>query len=152
MKNSNSKEIKLISHRGNVNGKNPNKENSPSYIDAAIKQGYDVEVDVWVEQNLIFLGHDVGCYGVDLDWLMERASNLWLHLKNPEAVIYFMTSKFNYFIHDKDMATLTSKGHVWVYPGFQPIPGSIAVLPEIYGESVDTNIGICSDYIEMYSI
>ena len=37
----------LISHRGNVNGKNPDRENSPLYIKAALTLGYDVEVDVW---------------------------------------------------------------------------------------------------------
>ena len=37
----------LISHRGNIDGRIPEKENHPNYIDAAIKAGYDVEVDLW---------------------------------------------------------------------------------------------------------
>lgn len=142
--------MKLISHRGNLKGKNPNRENSPSYIDEAIDLGYEVEIDVWVEQNLIFLGHDAGNYYVDLEWLEVRKSNLWLHAKNKEALIFFMQTDFNFFFHDSDLATITSKGYVWVFPGQQPIPGSIAVLPEIYQDEVHSNIGICSDFIELY--
>ena len=37
----------LISHRGNINGKFKSWENEPTYIDKAISEGYDVEVDVW---------------------------------------------------------------------------------------------------------
>ena len=114
--------MKLISHRGNLKGKNPNRENSPSYIDEAIALGYEVEIDVWVEQNLIFLGHDAGNYYVDLEWLEVRKSKLWLHAKNKEALIFFMQTDFNFFFHDSDLATITSKGYVWVFPGQQPIP------------------------------
>ena len=39
--------MKLISHRGNINGKQLDLENDPKYIENAIKQGYDVEVDIW---------------------------------------------------------------------------------------------------------
>ena len=46
----------LISHRGNINGRIPDLENSPDYIDAAIKLGYDVEVDVWFYNDSFFLG------------------------------------------------------------------------------------------------
>ena len=37
----------LISHRGNLNGPNEDRENSPYYIMEAIDDGYDVEVDLW---------------------------------------------------------------------------------------------------------
>ena len=36
----------LISHRGNTNGKNINRENTKSYIDEAIAKGFDVEIDI----------------------------------------------------------------------------------------------------------
>ena len=35
--------MKIISHRGNVRGPIPEKENRPSYIDCALGNGYDVE-------------------------------------------------------------------------------------------------------------
>ena len=33
----------LISHRGNLNGKKVDEENSPKYIEKALKEGFDVE-------------------------------------------------------------------------------------------------------------
>jgi len=36
----------LISHRGNINGQNLEKENSPDYVLEALSKNYDVEVDV----------------------------------------------------------------------------------------------------------
>ena len=38
--------MKIISHRGNIRGPVPGRENAPSYIDCAIGNGYDVEIDV----------------------------------------------------------------------------------------------------------
>ena len=40
--------MRLISHRGNVDGKYPQYENLPEYVDKAIDLGYDCEVDLWV--------------------------------------------------------------------------------------------------------
>ena len=37
-------DVTLISHRGNLDGLNPERENSPDYIDEAISKGYDVEM------------------------------------------------------------------------------------------------------------
>ena len=41
----------LISHRGNLNGPDPSKENKPSYITNAIRTGFQVEVDFWFIDN-----------------------------------------------------------------------------------------------------
>ena len=41
----------LLAHRGNINGKQPDRENSPSYILEAIDAGYSVEVDVWLSEG-----------------------------------------------------------------------------------------------------
>ena len=38
----------LISHRGNTSGINKELENSPKYIEGAIHNGYEVEVDTWM--------------------------------------------------------------------------------------------------------
>ena len=38
----------LVSHRGNIQGKQPDRENSPGYIIEAVKSGYYCEVDIWV--------------------------------------------------------------------------------------------------------
>ena len=89
----------LISHRGNINGKLESYENEPNYIDLAITKGFDVEIDVWVKDGIIFLGHDKPQYGVDFRWFKDRISKLWIHCKNVESVIFFKQSHydFNFF-------------------------------------------------------
>ena len=143
--------MKLISHRGNINGCNPKLENTPDYIRDAIHLGYDVEVDVWYSNNTFWLGHDNPEYQIGLYFLLENADKLWCHAKNIEAIVEMKKEKtINCFWHQKDDITLTSKGHIWAYPGKQPIKNSIAVMPEIYNDDLDKCIGICSDYISNY--
>ena len=59
---------------------------------------------------------------------------------------------YNYFWHQEDTVTLTSRGHIWVYPGKQPIKNSIAVMPELFNDDTQYCLGICSDYIEKYKL
>ena len=144
--------MKLIAHRGNTTGKFESYENEPNYIDKAIKEGYDVEVDVWYKDNILFLGHDKPDYGVDFRWFRDRGTRLWIHCKNVEALILFKGCGYdlNYFWHENDTITLTSKNYIWAYPGKQPIMHSIAVMPELYGDDVKSCLGVCSDKIKDY--
>ena len=61
----------LISHRGNLNGKS-DRENSPDYIDEALDQDFDVEVDVWYVSGKWYLGHDEPTYEIELDYLKDN--------------------------------------------------------------------------------
>jgi hypothetical protein len=142
----------IISHRGNINGRFESYENEPNYIDKAISDGYDVEIDVWFSNDNLFLGHDNPQYGVNFEWLADRITKLWIHCKNVEAINYFQECRldFNYFWHETDTVTLTSKRYVWAYPGKQPIRNSIAVMPEINDDDVSFCIGVCTDYPEKY--
>ena len=141
----------LISHRGNIDGKNPHLENNPDYIDNAISMGYDVEIDLWVESGRFWLGHDVPQYEISLNWLINRIDKLWVHCKNIQALeLMDDTVQLHYFWHENDTVTLTSQGTIWAYPGKQPIKNSIAVMPELCGDNISYCLGICSDYIEKY--
>jgi hypothetical protein len=141
----------LISHRGNINGRFESYENEPNYIDLAISKGFDVEIDIHMIEGNLYLGHDDPQYGITQNWLNQRIDELWLHCKNIEAVEWFsFISGFNYFWHQEDILTLTSKGYIWAYPGKQPIKKSIAVMPELYNDNLNYCTGICSDYIQNY--
>ena len=142
----------LISHRGNTNGQFESYENEPNYIDSAIKKGYDVEIDVWFKDNMLWLGHDKPDYGINFSFIKDRIDKLWVHCKNVESVVYFKECGYpvNYFWHEKDTLTLTSHNHIWVYPGKQPIINSIAVMPELKNDDVSKCLGICSDFIENF--
>jgi len=145
----------LISHRGNIDGKIPEKENHPDYIWAAIQAGYEVEIDVWFKDGKFMLGHDEPQYEFPFELMQNHYSKLWLHCKNLEALEMFLKldatgSKLNYFWHESDKVTLTSKNIMWAYPGTQPLKGSIAVLPEWKEDDISQCAGICSDYIIKY--
>ena len=43
----------LISHRGNIDGPNEVRENSPYYIMEALEAGYDVEIDLWSRNGIL---------------------------------------------------------------------------------------------------
>ena len=47
--------MKLIAHRGNIDGPNVNEENKPEYILQAIEKGYFVEIDLWYKDNTCLL-------------------------------------------------------------------------------------------------
>jgi len=144
----------LISHRGNLNGPQPELENSPRYIQAALDAGYSVEVDLWVIDDIPYLGHDKSQYPVYMEWLKERQTKLWIHCKNRAALEFCLDNKLHCFYHDKDDYTMTNCGYVWAFPG-QPKAGpfTIMVLPEWYNSPSEIKeldcFGICSDYVEL---
>lgn len=154
--------MKLISHRGNITGPNPLKENSLDYIDAALNLGYNVEIDIryFEEEQKLYLGHDEGQYEVSTLWLVHRKDELWIHCKNLSSLKFFSDSPvdFNYFWHQTDDFTLTSKEYIWTYPGKPHTYKSVIVMPENSFNINDSEnlieydcYGICSDYIERFN-
>lgn len=142
----------FISHRGNINGKNDELENNPLYIEDAINSGYDVEIDVWKIDDKLYLGHDEPSYEIHLDWLLENKNKFWVHCKNIECLIYLTSNEIdlNYFCHDQDIATLTSKGYIWGKENKNLIQNSIAMIPYFYDINYYNCIGVCSDQIKNF--
>lgn len=142
--------MKLISHRGNIDGKNPKEENSILYIQNALKLGYDVEIDVWNVNKEWYLGHDEPQYKVKYDFL--TLEGLWLHAKNGDALYHLLQDRYcNVFYHTDEDWVLTSKKYIWTYPNQLLYPNSICVLPELgYNGDLKNCKGICSDFISKY--
>lgn len=137
--------MKFISHRGNLTGRIPERENDPVYITEALLKGFDVEIDVWRIDGQFFLGHDSPQYPVNFRFLQNV--NLWCHAKNKLALeIMSSYDDIHYFWHQEDDYTITSKGKIWVYPGKEPI-GGIIVLREDEKTPINCS-GVCSDKIE----
>lgn len=143
----------LISHRGNLTGKSSD-ENNPKKIIDVINLGFDVEIDLRYNKDKYYLGHDFPEHEISKKWLIENRKNIWVHCKDIKTIEHVnidkVLSNLNYFYHEDDPSTITSKGFIWVYPGFQPVKNSIAVLPELSNENTDSCKGICSDYILKY--
>ena len=141
---------KLISHRGNINGPDISIENQPTYIENAINLGFDCEIDIWVVNKELFLGHDEPTYKTTIDFLSEYIEYLWIHCKNFESLEYLnKIGDHNYFWHQEDMFTITSKGYIWTYPC--NIVGNNSVIVDNEKKVSDYKcFGVCSDYIEKY--
>ncbi|MBT3961642.1 hypothetical protein HOE22_00310 [Candidatus Woesearchaeota archaeon] len=133
----------LISHRGNLNGASAY-ENHPEYIQEALNQGFDVEIDVWwIDDTGFWLGHDKPQYLVD-EYYLENPK-FWCHAKNIEGLYKMLLNKnIHCFFHQEDDVTLTSKGYIWTYPNKQLTDKSIAVLPK--ENPIIEVAGICSDF------
>jgi len=138
----------LISHRGNTLGPKQILENQPDYILSAVTKGFDVEIDVWLIKDRLYLGHDKPEYEVNLKFLQN--DKLWCHAKNLSALEYMLLNNVHCFWHQKDDYTLTSKGHIWTYPEKMICWQSVIVCNsekqtlEAFGQNLH---GICSDFV-----
>jgi hypothetical protein len=141
--------MKLISHRGNLYGPNLEKENQPQYIMKALASGYDVEIDVWFIDGIVYLGHDKPQYEVERNFIMDE--RLWCHAKNLDALHFMLKyNTINCFWHQNDDRTITSKGYIWTYPNKEVTNKSVVVvLNETIPTQYDKNelYGTCGDYV-----
>ena len=142
--------MKFISHRGNLTGIEPSKENSPNYIMAAVAADFDVEIDVWYIDGKIMLGHDAPTYEVDLDFIQN--SRFWCHAKNAEALEFMLANSVHCFWHENDQRVLTSRGFVWTYPNKQLIDNSVVVIldKEIDNVYVSRAVAVCGDFVQSW--
>jgi hypothetical protein len=144
----------LISHRGNLNGKITERENSKEYIDEAIKAGFYVEIDIRTKNNNLYLGHDEPQYLVTLEWLSERLEFLIVHAKDFDS--------FNTLIEYNDLKIFfhTCEEHViinntklfWSHDLKTASNKSIIPLLNLDDIKLHSHLknkvfGICSDYI-----
>jgi hypothetical protein len=145
--------MKLISHRGNISGRIPELENTKGYIDLAIANGYDVEIDIWYYKDNFWLGHDEPQYPVDSLWIVKRRTNLWIHCKNFNALTELMEYiDLNLFYHEKEDYTIISKRLIWAH-NISDVDDK-CIIPLLSKEDVEKwtpkdVYGVCSDYIEL---
>jgi len=138
----------IISHRGNIRGAVPDKENRPSYIDCAIGNGYHVEIDIRSINGELWLGHDEPQYKIDHNWLDKRRNYLWLHCKNLGAAKECWA--YHSFCHTSDPFTYTSTGKIWLHDLSHEITEDV-IIPLISKDDLDlfpdkNPFGVCTDY------
>lgn len=139
-----------IAHRGNLRGPDKDSENKPIDIVNAISKGFDVEADIWMNKDGIYLGHDFPEHKIDESFLEDVKSNVWFHCKNIEALGYFVNnlSDSMFFWHQEDDYTLTSNGYIWTYPGKTITNKSIIVLKEPMSLDIFKDAyGVCTSYL-----
>jgi hypothetical protein len=141
-----------IAHRGLIDGPDIEKENNPIYIQHTLDKGFDCELDIRIINNRLYLGHDEPTYLIEEQFLQNN--KFWLHAKNKEALEWLHDSshQYNFFWHEDDQYTITSKGYIWTHSKSECLSTSIMVMPEYIDDTLDIAIntqciGICSDYI-----
>jgi hypothetical protein len=145
----------IISHRGNIRGENLDKENRPSYIDCAIGNGYQVEIDVRSIDGELWLGHDKPQYKIDHNWLQNRKNCLWIHCKNLEAAKECWV--YNSFCHTGDPFSYVSNGKIWLHDLTMKIDDKV-IIPLLSSIDIkkltdtcffDNAFAVCTDYPSM---
>ena len=139
--------MKIISHRGNIRGPISQKENRPTYIDCAIGNGYDVEIDLRSIDGELWLGHDVPQYKVEHSWLQPRKEYLWIHCKDIAAAKECW--EYQSFCHTSDPYTYTSTGKIWLHDLSMKIDNNV-IIPMIddidYAPMNGQPYAICTDH------
>lgn len=142
----------LISHRGNINGVEGN-ENSPEYIDRAITNGYNVEIDIRKINNKYFLGHDEPDFEINFSWLYLRKDKLWIHAKNFEALSGLMHSNLRIFFHEKENHTIIHNSfNIWSHMLSEA--NELSIIPLLLINDIKQinkyNVyGVCSDFVSL---
>ena len=87
---------------------------------------------IYTTMMMNFGYHDEPTYKIDLKWLTDRHLYLWIHCKTLTTIEYLKELEnengvniLNYFYHETDSVTITSRGNIWAYPGIQPLKHSI---------------------------
>jgi hypothetical protein len=146
--------MKYISHRGNLTEVNPLLENTPDYIDLAIAEGFDVEIDVRFLNGKLYLGHDTPDYLIDIEWLTARKKSLWVHTKDVFSLSLLNEYDLNLFFHEKERHTIIHNSRfIWTHDIDESIDKSIIPLLQISDldlfEKYKHVSGVCSDYIKI---
>jgi len=147
----------LIAHRGNIDGKQIERENTISYILEALGRGYDVEIDIrYIDvgnnNGAFYLGHDDPQEVCPDDILVN--DHTWVHAKDIRTFKMLLDSEVsNTFFHQSDDTTLTSSGYMWTQPGKELTSRSIQVMPEYVSQEFSRVChAICSDYVGEYEL
>ena len=115
----------------------------------------DVGTEIASELKEKFKKEKIGKEIKDEKEIFELKDNCWIHCKNLDALTFFnkFGEIYNYFWHQNDKFTLTSKGYIWTYPGETLSFKSICVMPELNMNHTElTNLknlkvqGICTDF------
>ena len=145
--------MKIIAHRGLLEGPNKEKENKLDSIKKALELGFYVELDVRYEDDKFYLGHDYNQQEIEEIYLENPF--FFVHCKNIDALRQLNSNTYvRSFWHQKDDYTLTTGKDIWTFPGKPVVENAFCVLPEAYEDGLEKTVlkyrdiaqGFCSDY------
>ncbi len=143
----------IIANNGNLKG--PCEfSGTQKQIELAIKTGFDVKIDITLQDNGFFSGNPPE-HKIELDFLRKNVNSLWLHCRNIEALDFFNTDggDFNCFWLQYDDYAFTSHQYLLVPPSMTiPKEYGVALHPELDEFwSLKDAWGILTDYPSEYN-
>ena len=146
--------MKLISHRGNIDGAVPQQENIPNKI-IEVSKNFRVEVDVWMIDGQLYLGHDKKNEAVNINFL--KKFNCLVHCKNIEGFEFMSKEKkVESFYQSDELIIITSFGNYLYHSSAalnkNSIENSIHVFLEKNGDIqfLDKTHSLVTDYVTSY--
>jgi hypothetical protein len=138
--------MKIIAHRGLLDGPDIDRENSPNQINEALSLGFDVEVDLWKVADRFYLGHDGPDYPIDSTFLNN--DKLWIHTKNLAALEWLSKRNrpYNFFWHNVDEYVITSRNYIWTVDQENYTDNTVIVIPDYPNGKTYNCYAICCDY------
>jgi hypothetical protein len=148
----------LISYRGIVDGNNFQDANTPNQIGKARSAGFSVMIDVWRQDDKIYLGNDQPITEVTAKYI--QGNRYWLNARNSDMQTWLATQSStlypNWFYFTSPMPPpdyVTASNGKLITPGTVPINNnSVIFLPEITDTAMFSTVklkcfGIISSYL-----
>jgi hypothetical protein len=140
----------IISYLGNIDGRQPEHENRLKYLQAALKAGWHVCVDVVFHQGSFLLPFDGGFNPAPPSFFSNQ--RVWSQCYDADTLDALCNVGGHAFLSNEHGLTLTSAQFIWTMPGRELSPRSIAVFPEEQPGWLDQYepAGLCSNQPARY--
>ena len=140
----------LISNRGNLDGVQEDQENTPNYIQAALREGFAVACVVEAHHGAFLLPTPHGYY--PLPYSLLSNPKVWI-LAADAITLDALCAVNAHAVPAGAQVALTSVHYLWCLPGTDLTPRSIAVYPEYANPdwlAHSEPAGVCSNEIVRY--
>lgn len=119
----------IISHLGNISGRQEAQENTLPYVRAALRAGWHVCIDVVYAADGFFLTGQGA--GQAVPPVMLASQFVWCRAKDPFTVTALCDMGAHVVPATTAPIALTTAQFLWTLPGTHLTPRSIAVFPEL---------------------
>lgn len=145
----------IIARCGNINGRDEQLENSPKYVERALKAGWHVCVEVVFHNGAFLMPHaeiNGNCF-TPVPPAYFSKQRVWSCAATPETLDALCNVGAHCFMCSGEYPSLTSAGFIWT-PGPHTLTNrAIAYLPEIMPSEWLENsepAGLCTDQPAQY--
>ena len=146
-----------ISYQGIYDGQNYEKANTPDQIGTAFNHGFACMVDVWRNDNKLYVGSEENPIEVTEKYL--QGNRFWINARNTDMQDWVSAQptklypNYFWFANDTESTPTTTSGGQIITPGTVATSNlSIVFLPEIQDRGMLSTVklrcyGVCSTYL-----